>query len=304
MTSPGPDLPRKTRDIHNHHFDSTVWDEYRFRDGDIVIATYAKSGTTWAQQIVGQLLSGGAADLAVADLSPWVDLRIPPKAAKLAALEAQAGRRFVKTHLPVDALVFSPRAKYLYVGRDGRDVVWSLYHHHRNANAAWYEALNDTPGRVGPPILPPTEDVRDYFLAWLEGDGQPFWSFWENVASWWAIRDLPNVLLVHFADLKADLRGQVERIASFLELEVAPARWDAILEHCSFAWMKRHAERAVPLGGAFWEGGAGTFIHQGTNGRWRDLLTQGDCDRYLAMAEARLGEACARWVAAGAGQAP
>ena len=302
MTGSGQDLPRKTRDIHNHHFDSTVWDEYRFRDGDIVIATYAKSGTTWAQQIVGQLLSGGAADLAVADLSPWVDLRIPPKAVKLAALEAQAGRRFVKTHLPVDALVFSPRAKYLYVGRDGRDVVWSLYHHHRNANAAWYEALNDTPGRVGPPILPPTEDVRDYFLAWLEGDGQPFWSFWENVASWWAIRDLPNLMLVHFADLKADLRGQVERIAAFLDIEVDPARWDAILEHCSFTWMKRHAEKAVPLGGAFWAGGATTFIHRGTNGRWKDVLTAEDCDRYLAMAEARLGPDCARWLAAGTGQ--
>ena len=302
MTSPGPDLPRKTRDIHNHHFDSTVWDDYRFRDGDVVIATYAKSGTTWMQQIVGQLLSGGAEDLAVAELSPWVDLRVPPKAVKLAALEAQAGRRFVKTHLPVDALVFSPRARYLYVGRDGRDVLWSLYHHHRHANAAWYEALNDTPGRVGPPILPPTAEVRDYFLEWLEGDGRPFWSFWENVASWWAIRDLPNLMLVHFADLKSDLKGQVERIAAFLDIEVDPARRDAILEHCSFTWMKRHAEKAVPLGGAFWAGGATTFIHRGTNGRWKDVLTAEDCDRYLAMAEARLGPDCARWLAAGTGQ--
>ncbi len=31
-----------------------------------------------------------------------------------------------KTHLPVDALVFSPEAKYLYIGRDGRDVIWSM----------------------------------------------------------------------------------------------------------------------------------------------------------------------------------
>src|SRR3712207_8253450 len=45
-------------------------------------------------------------------------------------------------------------------GRDGRDVVWSMYNHHANANRLWYEVLNDTPGRVGPPIEPPPEDRK------------------------------------------------------------------------------------------------------------------------------------------------
>ena len=145
---------------------------------DIVIATYAKSGTTWVQQLVSQLVFAGASDVQVAELSPWVDLRIPPKEIKLAALEAQTNRRFVKTHLPVDALVYSPEAKYLYIGRDGRDVVWSMYNHHAKANALWYERLNDTPGRVGPPIAPPPDSIVDYFRDWLEQDGHPFWPFW------------------------------------------------------------------------------------------------------------------------------
>ena len=51
--------PRKSRELHNHHFDSTVWNDLSFRDDDIIIATYAKAGTTWIQQIVGQLLLGG-----------------------------------------------------------------------------------------------------------------------------------------------------------------------------------------------------------------------------------------------------
>src|SRR4051794_39719658 len=89
--------PKKTREIHSHHFDSTVWNDFRFRDGDIVIATYAKSGTTWMQQIVAQLVFDGSPEVAVADLSPWVDLRVPARTAKLAALEAQTHRRFVKT---------------------------------------------------------------------------------------------------------------------------------------------------------------------------------------------------------------
>ncbi len=55
-----------------------------------------------------------------AEMSPWLDLRIPPKDVKLPMVEAQTYRRFLKTHLPVDALVFSPKARYLYIGRDGR----------------------------------------------------------------------------------------------------------------------------------------------------------------------------------------
>jgi aryl sulfotransferase len=291
--------PRKTRELHNHHFDSTIWNDFEFRDDDIVIATYAKSGTTWVQQIVAQLIFNGAEDLEVAEMSPWLDLRIPPKEEKLPAVEAQRHRRFLKTHLPVDALVYSPRAKYLFIGRDGRDVVWSMYNHHANANALWYRALNDTPGRVGPPIGRPPADIRRYFLEWLEGDGHPFWPFWENVKSWWGIRRLPNLLLLHFAELRADLPGQVRRIAAFLDIPIDERRWPAILEHCSFEYMKAHATKSVPLGGAFWDGGAATFVHQGTNGRWRDTLTAEDYARYERLAVERLGEACARWLATG-----
>ena len=291
--------PQKTRELHNHHFDSTIWNDFKFRDDDIVIATYAKSGTTWLQQIISQLIFNGEEGLEVAEMSPWLDLRVPPKEVKLPEVEAQTHRRFIKTHLPVDALVFSPKAKYIYIARDGRDVMWSMYNHHSNANAAWYGALNDTPGRVGPPIEKPPESVRQYFLEWLDKDGYPFWSFWENLRSWWAIRDLPNVLPLHFAALKEDMDGQIRRIASFLEIEVDPATWDAIIEHCSFAYMKKNAAKSVPLGGAFWDGGAQTFMHKGTNGRWRDTLTADDNQRYEARVVRELGEDCARWLATG-----
>ena len=184
MTTDSIAWPQKTRELHNHHFDSTIWNDFKFRDDDIIIATYAKTGTTWVQQIVSQLLFDGEEGLEVAEMSPWLDLRIPPKSVKLPAVDAQTHRRFIKTHLPVDALVFSPKARYLYIARDGRDVVWSMYNHHATANDKWYDALNNTPGRVGPPIERPPESTRQYFLDWLDKDGHPFWPFWENMRSW------------------------------------------------------------------------------------------------------------------------
>ena len=291
--------PAKSRELHSHHFDSTIWNDFRFRDDDIIIATYGKSGTTWTQQILGQMLLGPDPELAVAELSPWMDLRVPPPHVKLPAVEAQTNRRFLKTHLPVDALVYSPQARYLYIGRDARDVVWSLHNHHSTANELWYQALNETPGLVGPPIGKPHPDIRQYWLDWLAHDGYPFWSLWENVRSWWEIRALPNVLFVHFNDLKRDMPGQMRRIAKFLDIEVAAADWPHIEEYCGFDWMKRNAAKSVPLGGAFWEGGAESFVHKGQNRRWSETLSAADCAAYEARAMRELGADCARWLATG-----
>ena len=296
----GDELPVKQREFQNHHFDSTIWNDFKFRDDDIIISTYAKAGTTWLQQIVAQLLFNGEEGMEVAEMSPWMDLRIPPKEVKLPFVDAQTHRRFLKTHLPVDALVFSDKAKYIYIGRDGRDVVWSMYNHHATANDAWYDALNNTPGRVGPPIEKPPSSITRYYHDWLDDDGHPFWPFWENVRTWWEIRNLPNVYFIHFADLKKDMAGEIRRVADFLEIVVNEDVWESILLHCSFDYMKANATQSVPLGGAFWDGGAKSFIHKGKNGRWRDTLSHEDAQKYEDRALEELGPDCARWLAEGA----
>jgi aryl sulfotransferase len=227
-------------------------------------------------------------------------MRIVPPEVRASVL-AQPHRRVVKTHLPADALVMSPKARYLYVARDGRDVIWSLHNHHSNHSELAFQLLNETPGRVGPPLPKADPDIRRYFRTWLENDGAPYWSFWENVATWWALREAPNVKLVHFANLKADLAGQMRDIADFLEVDIPEARWPTLVEHCTFDYMKAHPERSAPGGGVFWEGGADTFIHKGVNGRWREVLSPAESLAYEATAHDRLGADCARWLATGEG---
>jgi aryl sulfotransferase len=289
----------KTREIHNHHIDSTIWNDFVFRDDDIIIASYAKSGTTWLQQIIAQLLFNGEEGLEVAEMSPWMDLRIPQKEIKLSLVEAQIHRRFVKTHLPTDALVFSDKAKYIYIGRDGRDILWSLYNHHATATDDWYSGLNDTPGRIGPPIERPTASIKQYYHDWIDRDGFPFWPYWENVRSWWEIRKLPNIFLIHFTNLKSDMPGWIRQIAEFLDISIDENKWESILLHCSFDYMKENASKSIPFEGALWKGGLQSFIHKGTNGRWREELDRNQIEKYDRRAIEELSPACAHWLATG-----
>jgi aryl sulfotransferase len=284
--------------MFTHHIDSRAWNGFGFRHGDVVIATYAKSGTTWMQQIVSQLIFGGKEGIVLHQLSPWIDLRVLPSEA-LAAVAAQTHRRFVKTHLPADALVFSPKARYVYIGRDGRDAAWSLHNHHYNATDDYFRLYNSGLPEGFPLLERGTGDPHEFYRTWFERNGHPMWPFWEHVRSWWEVRSLPNVLLVHFNDMKADLEGTIRRVADFLGISVDGETLARILSHCSFDYMKAHAPEVAPRGGAAWKGGADTFINKGTNGRWRDRLTAEDVAAYEERALAELGPECARWLANG-----
>jgi aryl sulfotransferase len=292
-------LPRKTREMHNHTLDSTRWNDFVFREGDIVVGTWAKTGTTWLQHILFQLLEPDMEFMPSFDLVPWVEQRYVPKQRMLRALAARARRRLLKTHLPIDCLVFSPKARYIYLARDGRDVVWSWYNHHKNLTPVVYEVINGTPGRQGPPLYPPTEDIRQFFHDWLDKDGFPLWPFWSHVQSWWDVRRLPNVLLTHFNRLKTDIAAEIRRLAAFLEIDIDLAAWPRILEHCSFEHMQRNAATLSRTFDVAFVGGGQTFIHRGTNGRWRSILTESDIQKYEDAARRHLTPDCAHWLATG-----
>ncbi len=292
--------PEKTREIKNWAMDSTYWNEFEFRGDDIIISTWQKAGTTWVQQIVAQFIFNGETEgLPVADISPWLELRLPPLEEKLPEIIAQEHRRFLKTHLPVDALVFSSKAKYIYIARDGRDCLWSLHNHHISWNDLLYELVDALPDFGTTPKRLETNDVRQYYLDWFNDNDFPFWPFWENIRTWWEIRDLPNVYFLHFQNLVDDMEGEMRKIAAFLDIPIDEGKWDQMVHHCSFDYMKNNATLSTPLGGVVFEGGAKTFINKGTNNRWRDTLTEEDNQAYEARAIQELGPDCAHWLATG-----
>ncbi len=289
--------PVKTREINDAYFESARWNGFAFRDGDVVIATYPKVGTNWMQQIVLQLIHGPRGGLEGGPPVPWLDMRITPFASIQEALAAQTHRRCIRTHLPLDALVFSPEAKYLVVGRDVRDFVWSAHNHHGAYDEAFLAQLNGPPGRPGAIVTKLDRDVRDYYLHFLEHDELPgfgFEPFWPHVRGWWGARRLPNVLMVHYANLKADLAGEVGRIAAFLEIDLDEASLPGIVERCGIDYMRETA-RAGPIGPT-----ADKMFFKGQTGRWRDALSADEAARCDEIAARELPPACAHWLATGA----
>lgn len=151
MARPWPEV---LHTYQNHLLDSPRWAQFVPRDGDIVIATSIKSGTTWAQAIVAHLVLGTAALPRLWEVSPWLENPNTPIEKIISRLEAQTHRRFIKTHLALDGLPFSPQVTYIVVGRDARDVGLSLWNHHSGYQESFVDAVNTRPGRIGPLCWP------------------------------------------------------------------------------------------------------------------------------------------------------
>ena len=49
-------LPQITHSYQNHHLNSAHWQHYVPRNDDIIVTTSIKSGTTWTQTIVLNLI--------------------------------------------------------------------------------------------------------------------------------------------------------------------------------------------------------------------------------------------------------
>lgn len=300
-------LPKRSRVYQNHHMDSTRWDYFQVRPDDIVIATSYKAGTTWMQAIIAHLLfPKGDLPAPVGEMSPWLDMRLFPLELSLNDLKAQQHRRFIKTHLPLDGMLYDERIKYVYVARDARDVFMSLWNHYTKHTEEAFDLFNTVQGRVGDEFPRPPSDLHEFWRGWMtrgwfawESDGWPYWSHLYNVQSWWDYRELPNIELFHFGDMIEDTEREVRRVAEYLEIELPERAYPEIARAVSFGEMKKKGEQYAPGGGEHWEGGAQTFMNKGTNGRWRDVLSNDELALYDAACERTLSLDCRKWLEQG-----
>lgn len=189
------------------------------RPTDVIIAPFAKCGTTWLQQMVHSLRTGG--DLDFDDISrvvPWIetaaDLGLDLEA------EQRAEPRAFKSHLAWDAV---PKgARYILAVRDPYDALVSAYR--------FFEGWFFEPGTIDVETMGRGRFVEER-------------SYYTHLASWWPRRRQPDTLLLAYEHMVADHDGTVRRVAEFLGFGNDEARIAMACEQSSISSMRLHADR-------------------------------------------------------------
>ena len=274
--------------------DPDRWSTWKPRQGDVIVCTPSKSGTTWTQSILAMLLNGGP-DLPdkVPVISPWVDADLGVPADEVeAALNAQPGRRVVKTHTPADGFPVWDGVTVIGVYRHPLDVFFSLRKHYAN--------MKITP--PDDPLVQPKSEALNWWLnsgfVFDDCDKDNLALLTRHYREAAARKD---VLLMHYGAMAADGRAAVASLARAAEIDAGEDLIDRVAEATSFGAMKAKAEDFAPVGGTgFWRSDS-AFFDSGGADKWRGLLTDREVARYKSRLAEEISESADRaWLETGA----
>ncbi len=212
------------------------------RNGDIWISVPVKSGTNWMMNIVHQLLTGGDASFdTIYGVVSWPEFTERPGQPleevvdRIEALPTDR-RRLFKSHTPPPDCPYQKPGtgkdvKYIVVCRNPEEALVSFKVFLERHTDEFY-------GMWGIPKAALTRpDFPTFYREVVDQEGMQGMLF-GFVASWWPFRSEPNVLMLHFSDLKKDLSGNLRKVARFLDIEPSDEEWKKIEEHSTFDWMR------------------------------------------------------------------
>jgi hypothetical protein len=254
------------------------------------------------------IFDGPAFSAPLDQVSPWLDLCNRPLDEVTATLAAQTHRRFIKTHTPLDGLQLQDDVTYLVVGRDPRDVAISMEHHVANLDFARFlelraaavgnEDLAELPARRVP-SEDPVERFRTFVADETPGGAPTLASVLHHLDTGWQHRREPNVALFHYADLTADLTGELLRLGRVLGILCSVERARELASEASLARMRERSADVTPsalLG--MWKD-ARAFFRSGGTGEWRERLSAADLEAYDARVAQLVGPDLAAWAHGG-----
>lgn len=261
--------------------DPYILANFQPRASDVLITTPPKAGTTWMQQILHQLRSGGDSTFtSIDDVVPWLERQREGQSWQqiLQQFETLPEPRIFKTHCTAEQTPGIGTARIILTSRDPRDCCVSFYHH----------IMNLTDEARASKKIPCPKNFAEHVDMWLE-----FAAWYRNMKSWWPYVDHPKVLWLRFQDLKNDLAKSMDQITDFLEWNINPQEKEKALEYSSFEWMKAHDDKFSRQGAndkpAF---KPGRFIRQGSVGKYHDLMTPAQEKRILKKAKEMLTPEC------------
>jgi len=221
--------------------------------GDVFIVSYPKSGNTWTRFLLGNLIYENT-PITFANVENCLPSLYVHSDRKLKKLP-----RILKSH---DC--FDPRYKtVIYIVRDPRDVVVSAYHY-----------------AVKLGVLPQDYGIEKFVPRLLDGSFQsgvlvnPSWGSWyDNVASWLAMRHNRKFLLLRYEDMLDDPERELTKVAKFLNLECGPERLARAVELSSADRMRGLEKKQA----AKWALTKNTrldmaFVRKAKGGNWKSEL--------------------------------
>ncbi|MEQ8860449.1 MAG: sulfotransferase domain-containing protein [Pseudomonadales bacterium] len=193
---------------------------YRPRPSDVIIAPFAKCGTTWLQQTFHTLRTRGDMDFDdISRVVPWIETS--RRVGVDLNAEQKAPPRGFKSHQPWDEI---PKgARYIVSLRDPRDALVSSY----KFMEGWF---------LEPGAVTADEFARGNFLS-------PERRYWHHLSSWWDQRDNEDVLLLAYEHMLADPERTVRRVAAFCGISLDDELLALTLKHSSLAFMLAHKDR-------------------------------------------------------------
>eukprot|EP00928_Gymnodinium_smaydae_P009805 TRINITY_DN13677_c0_g1_i1.p1 TRINITY_DN13677_c0_g1~~TRINITY_DN13677_c0_g1_i1.p1 ORF type:complete len:325 (-),score=60.20 TRINITY_DN13677_c0_g1_i1:195-1169(-) len=193
------------------------------RPTDVFVTTYPKCGTTWMTQICHQLRTGGHMDFEeITQVCPW-DILAFDCGQDLDA-DHVANPRVFKSHERAGDI--AKGAKYIHVCRDPEDAFISF----RRFLPAWA-------------ALPPDSITAEEFAQAVFGGVSHSGGIWDFYVEWWERRHDPNVLWICYEDLRSDFRGQIRRIAKFMDVPLSDELLQSVEELSSFKYMESKSKQ-------------------------------------------------------------
>ncbi|MEM6621702.1 MAG: sulfotransferase domain-containing protein [Pseudomonadota bacterium] len=292
-----PDTPRRSREYRGHLSNTDVWATFQLRPGDVVVSTPPKCGTTWTQAMVLMLIHGRPGmDRVLNDISTWLDCAFRDRAEKAALLDGQGHRRCIKSHTPLDGIAYDPAAIYLAIYRHPVDAHFSMRRHVDKLKPG---ALSDLVARF------PADEAQAFQMFVDDGDrglGTDDMTLQGYVCHYRSFRDwahLPNVHLLHYADLSCDLAGEMRRVADLLGITHAPEVMDALVNGARFKTMQQNADKPPETKATTAFRPGTNFFDSGTSGKWQGRVSATLMARYRARLAELVTPEEARWLESG-----
>uniref|UniRef100_UPI0037E9AFF8 sulfotransferase family 2, cytosolic sulfotransferase 2 n=1 Tax=Semicossyphus pulcher TaxID=241346 RepID=UPI0037E9AFF8 len=258
------------------------YEDFTFRPDDILIVTYPKSGTTWMQEIVPLIISGGdpasVETLPNWDRVPWLE----EHRACVLNLEQRPSPRMFTTHFRNNMMppsFFEVKPKVIYIMRNPKDVLTSSFH---------YFGTTSFLVKPGP--------QSDFLHKFLNGEVM-FGSWFDHVKGWLNAEDKERIMYISYEEMIMDLKDSVARIAEFLERSLDVAVVEKIADRCLFKKMKQNNMSNYSLVPTeYMDQTKSKFLRKGVAGDWKNQLTGAEAEHFDAVYKDKMKDVTYKFV--------